>query len=120
MQQHIQEVQGHPTLSTGQEIDFKLSDSHGALNESCCVESGFQGLAIRECEELVSLNLKGCNTLSSSVSSHAAKKLSPVEFHSAMTSADAEGLVIIDTRNIYEHNIGHMSVVRYNLLNQLS
>ena len=121
VQQHIREVQGHETLGTGEEIDFKLSESHGALNESCCVESGFQGLAIRECDELVSLNLKGSSTQSSAVSSHAATKLSPADFHRAMTSADADaaGLVIIDTRNIYEHSIGHMHVVQLSFCDPL-
>lgn len=113
---HIKEVEQHERLGAGEEIDFKLSESYGALNENCCIESGFQGLAIRECEELVSLNLKGCGATqasNSAVSSHAATKLSPEAFDSAMKSTDTDNLVIIDTRNIYEHSIGHMCVVRF-------
>lgn len=112
--QHIADVKAHATLASGgEEIDFKLSESHGALNKDCCVESGFQQLAIRECDELVSLNLqqhKGCAAETSAVFTHSAAKLTPTEFHSAMGSKD--NLVLIDTRNIYEHSIGHMHVVR--------
>jgi predicted sulfurtransferase len=108
--QHTVEVHAHDILGAGDPVDFKLSESNGALNEHCCIESGFQRLAVRECEELVSLNLKGYAADSCAVSRHAATKLSPEDFHSAMQST--ENLVLIDTRNIYEHSIGYMCVVR--------
>jgi uncharacterized protein len=109
VEHHIKDVQVHPMLSAGEDIDFKLSESPGALNHTCCIESGFQGLAVRECEELVSLNLQRHTAQASAVSTYAATKLTPEEFHQAMNSAD--DVVIIDTRNVYEHSIGHMHVV---------
>jgi hypothetical protein len=41
----------------GDDIDFKLSPSLGPLTEDCKAESGFDGLRIRICDELVTLSL---------------------------------------------------------------
>jgi predicted sulfurtransferase len=111
--EHIAQVKKHSVLGRGEEIDFKLSESAGALNEECRVESGFTKLAIRRCEELVSMNLGSRAALASG--RYAATKLTPRQFHDTLTTAEPEDVVLIDTRNIYEWHIGNFQVVSHQL-----
>jgi predicted sulfurtransferase len=54
LQEHIAAVKAHPILQ-GDDIDFKLSVSQGALNQEASAESGFRTLAVNAVKEVYDL-----------------------------------------------------------------
>lgn len=110
---HIQAMIDHPVLQGG-DIDFKLSVSAGAQNDTCLRESGMNKLAITMKKELCTLGVSFDEE-----NPAGGVHLTPAEFHAALgprtsavggESAEAEPQkesVLIDCRNIYESNIGH-------------
>ncbi len=120
-------LQGHcsallNTLGVGEkEIDFKLSPS-SPRNELCRRDSGFDGLKVALCKELVSLG-PGGREISTS---QGAPKLDPGCFHRMLEEeealvthttkcfSDQEGedrkkLVLLDVRNNYESRVGYFT-----------
>eukprot|EP00892_Ulva_mutabilis_P007461 jgi/Ulvmu1/5087/UM021_0104.1 len=105
-EKHIMAVCAHEVLQ-GADIDFKLSKSQGAANHTCREESGFTGLAVRQCQELVTLGERA-NGLADI--SNAGTKLSPEGFHAAITEFDPASTILMDVRNVYESDIGFFNV----------
>jgi len=97
---HMQTMKDHPILQ-GSDIDFKLSVSNGAQNESCLRESGMDKLAIFIKKELCTLGVQFAEK-----NPAGGTHLSPAEFHNALGDS-AQDTVLIDCRNVYESNIGH-------------
>ena len=103
----MQAVQQHPDLR-GTHIDFKLSTSHGAANQDCTRDAGFDTLVVRQVAELITLGPRAqhCARVH-----NGGQHVSPCQFHDLLSSADS-GTVLLDARNAYESDIGRFEKVR--------
>lgn len=99
-------IRSHPTLR-GDDIDFKLSASPGAVNAHCTRDAGFDGLVVRQVAELITL---GPRAQHCAHVRNGGEHVSPQRFHEMLASG-VRDIVLLDARNVYESNIGRFQQV---------
>ena len=104
---HIENLSAHD-LFHGLDIDFKLANASSASEQVVTKETGFDGLSIRVCAELVTLGPLAEGTSLC----HSGVHLSPQEFHQALLEAASSSgdAILFDARNLYETRLGRFEL----------